>query len=246
MRREGVTSEGIPRRPRGAFISFLDDLLESGALRTSHPPNVLQVWSLALAASLAFYWLWVREGAQHPSDIGWFLTIMVSSPIFSNGRKFSKQLLYASIPLIASSVLMKRADSAARLALQDLTAPLLFHYAAAAGAFLIFMFLWIIVLPGVYRPDYISAKLWQTSRVILFLIGCVMGLFEAREMLSVLHHSPFPMIDQFHWLQGWASRSTFVLFVLFLGRTLLPLSAYAVMTRMGIQQPRMRSSAPPS
>jgi hypothetical protein len=244
MQREG-TAPNIPRRPRRAFMSLLDDLLESAPRKRACPPNLLLSWSLCFAVGLALYWLCVRPGASHSSDIGWFLAIMMSFVILANGENFLKRFLFAAVPFIVSVVLNQRAYSAAGYALYLQTAASLLKYAAAASAFLLFMFLWVALLPGGGRPEYIPGKLWRTCQVILFVIGCVIVSFEAREMLGVLHSSTLSVVDQLHWLDRWVSRSTLVLYGLFAARFLLPLSIYRL-TAHKAERPEMSSPAGPS
>lgn len=59
-----LPSGGIPRRPRGAVESMLDDALELCVPGLRRPANPLLMWCFLLAAGLLFYWFCVREGAS--------------------------------------------------------------------------------------------------------------------------------------------------------------------------------------
>jgi hypothetical protein len=205
-------SSGIPRRPRGAVESMLDDALESGERKPNRPAKPLLIWSLLLAGGLIFYWFCVRDGAMFRSDAGWFLIIAAGGLFFAADRDFHNRAWWAFMPWGTALFLEVRLESVARLAFERSTAPLLSQYVAATSEFLIFMLLWIVFLPGVGRPDYISSSLWRNSQAILLLVGCVAGSFQAHELLKLLHTATMPVTEQIHWVEGWSSRSTLILY----------------------------------
>ena len=170
--KQQLPSSSIPRRPRGAVESMLDDALESGERKPNRPAKPLLIWSLLLSGGLIFYRFCLRDGAMFRSDAGWFLMIFAGGFLFAADRNFPNRAWWAFMPWGAALLLELRLESAAELAFQRSTAPLLSQYAAAASEFLVFMLLWIVFLPGVRRPDYISSSLWRDSQAILLLIGC--------------------------------------------------------------------------
>jgi hypothetical protein len=226
-----LPSSSIPRRPRGAVESMLDDALESGERKPSRPAKPLLIWSLLLAGGLIFYWFCLRDGAMFRSDAGWFLMIFAAGLLFAADRNFHNRAWWAFMPWGAALLLEIRLESAAELAFQRSTAPLLSQYAAAASEFLVFVLLWIVFLPGVRRPDYISSSLWRDSQAILLLIGCVVGSFQAHELLKLLHTSTMPVTGQIHWLEGWFSRSTLIIYGLLACRVGLFRSIYSAFAR---------------
>jgi hypothetical protein len=226
-----LPSSSIPRRPRGAVESMLDDALESSERKPNRPAKPLLIWSLLLAGGLIFYWFCVRDGAMFRSDAGWFLIISAGGLLFAADRDFHNRAWWAFMPWGAALLLEVRLESVAQLAFQKSTAPLLSEYAVAASEFLIFMLLWIVFLPGVRRPDYISSSLWRNSQAILLLIGCVAGSFQAHELLKLLDTSTMPVTAQIHWVEGWSSHSTLILYGLLACRVGLFQSIHSAFAR---------------
>lgn len=93
------------------------------------------------------------------------------------------------------------------------------------------MLLWIVFLPAVGCPDYISSSLWRVSQAILLLIGCVVGSFQARQLFKLLDTSTMPVTEQIHWLEGWFSRSTLIIYGLLACRVGLFRSIYSLFAR---------------
>jgi hypothetical protein len=228
---QSVTRSSIPRRPRGAVESMLDDALESGERKPNRPAKPLLIWSFLLAGGLIFYWFCVRDGAMFRSDAGWFLLIFAAGFLFAADRTFHNRAWWAFLPWGTALLLEIRLESVAQFAFQKPTAPLLSQYAAAASEFLVFVLVWIVFLPGVRRPDHISSSLWRGSQAILLLIGCVVGSFQAHELLKLLHTSTMPVTEQTHWVEGWFSRTTLILYGLLACRVGLFQSIYSAFAR---------------
>jgi hypothetical protein len=226
-----LSSSSIPRRSRGAVASMLDDALESGERKPNRPAKPPLIWSLLLAGGLIFYWVCVRDGAMFQSDAGWFLMISAGGFLFAADRNFDNRAWWAFMPWFAALLLEIRLESAAELTIQRSTATFLFQYAAAASEFLIFVLLWVVFLPGVRRPDHISSSLWRNSQAVLLLIGCVVGSFQAHELLKLLHTSTMPLTEQIHWVEGWFSRSTFIIYGFVACRAGLFQSIYSTFAR---------------
>lgn len=226
-----LPSSSIPRGPRGAVVSMLDNALESDERKPNRSAKPLLIWRLLLAGGLTFYWICVRDAAMFRSDAGWFLMIFAAGFLFAADRNFHNRAWWAFIPWSAALFLEVGLESVARLAFQRSTAPLLSQYAASASEFLVFVLLWIVFLPGVRRPDHISSSLWRNSQAILLLVGCVFGSFQARELLKFLHNSTIPVTGQIHWLEGWFSRSALIIYGLLACRVGLLRSIYYLSAR---------------
>jgi hypothetical protein len=232
---QSVTGTGIPRRPRGAVESMLDNLLESRAPKLRRPANPVLVWCFLLAAGLLFYWFCVREGASHRADAGWSLTFVVMF-VFARDENHGSPPWWAFIPWVAAFFLELRVESSAPRAFQTIDAPLLSHYSLAAGEFLLFILLCIVFLPDKRRPHYVPSGLWRNLQAILLIVGCIIACFQARELLNVLHASTLSFSDQFHLLLRWFSRSTLILYALFACRDGTLLSVRWWFTRRNSEQ----------
>ena len=125
-----LPSSSIPRRPRGAVESMLDDVLESGERKPNRPAKPLLIWSLLLAGGSIFYWFCVRDGAMFHFDAGWFSLIFAAGFLFAANRTFHhNRAWWAFMPWDAALLLEVRLELVAQLAYQRSTAPLLSQYA---------------------------------------------------------------------------------------------------------------------
>src|ERR1700683_1230513 len=209
-----LASSGIPRRPRGAVESMLDNLLESRVPRLRRPANPLLVWCFLLAAGLLFYWFCVREGASQRADAGWFLTFVVMF-LFSRDENRGNPRWWAFIPWAAAFFLELRVESWAPRTFHTVDAPLISHYSAAAGEFLLFILLCIAFLPSICRTDNVSPALWRNLQAIFIIAAFLIASFQTRELLNVLHASSMSVSDQFYLLQRWFSLSALILYTFF-------------------------------
>ncbi len=109
----------------------------------------------------------------------WLVVSALHGYVHLRARSFLNRRWWALIPGGVALLLELRVESAAGLAIQTVSALLPSQYAATASEFLLFMLLWVVFLPGVSRPGYISSSLWRNSQAVLLLVDCVIASFQA-------------------------------------------------------------------
>jgi hypothetical protein len=133
-----------------------------------------------------------------------------------------KCVLWLLLSLFGWPLLEWHANSAARLAFQNPAVEFVRSYELAALEYLVFVFLWIAVMPGIEPPSSPGAKVRLPWKVLFLIAGLAIGgygLWEARELFAA---SGRDSLDQFSLLQRLLVRAVLILYAFFMTRSLLP------------------------